>query len=115
MNDKCIIQRYLDNPYLVNGLKFDMRLYVLLAGLSPMRIFLYSDGLARFATVPYEQPSKKNLNNLMMHLTNYSINKHSKDFVFNETSDDMNIGHKRSIKCVFEVYFYFYEFMGTRF
>jgi len=33
----------------------------------------------------------------MMHLTNYSINKHSKDFIFNETADDMGIGHKRSI------------------
>ena len=73
-----------------------MRLYVLLAGLSPMRIFLYNDGLARFATVPYEPPSKKNLSNLMMHLTNYSINKHSDDFIFNTSADDMNTGHKRS-------------------
>ena len=80
-----------------------MRLYVLLAGLNPMRIFLYNDGLARFATVPYEPAAKKNLGNLMMHLTNYSINKHSKDFIFNTTAEDMNVGHKRSIKCVFDV------------
>jgi len=39
----------------------------------------------------------------MMHLTNYSINKHSKDFIYNENDKDMGIGHKRSITSVFEV------------
>jgi len=37
-----------------------------------------------------------------MHLTNYSINKFSKNFVFNETSDQDDVGHKRSIKSVFK-------------
>jgi tubulin polyglutamylase TTLL6/13 len=41
------------NPYLIDNLKFDMRIYVLLAGCAPPRIYLYFEGLARFATEDY--------------------------------------------------------------
>lgn len=64
-------------PYLIDGIKFDLRLYVLLNGISPLRLYLFKDGLARFATVPYEEPSSKNIDNTFMHLTNYAINKES--------------------------------------
>ena len=38
---------------IIDGLKFDCRLYVLLKNLNPLKIFLYKDGLARFATENY--------------------------------------------------------------
>ena len=87
-------------PYLIDGFKFDLRLYVLLAGVNPLRVFLYKEGLARFATVPYESPQPANLSNLFMHLTNYAINKESENFVANnsETADD--VGSKRSFTSV---------------
>ena len=41
---KLCVQRYIINPYLINGHKFDLRLYVLITSLDPLIIYLYSDG-----------------------------------------------------------------------
>ena len=87
-------------PYLIDGYKFDLRIYVLLAGVNPLRIFVYKDGLARFATVPYESPAPANLTNLFMHLTNYAINKESENFVQNTDEKADDVGSKRSFSSV---------------
>lgn len=73
---------------------------MLLTGVNPLRAFIYKDGLARFATEEYQAPVGSNLNNLMMHLTNYAINKDSEQFVFNEDPNKDDVGHKRSIIAV---------------
>lgn len=102
-NEPLVAQRYLHKPYLIEGLKFDLRLYVLLAGCDPLKIFLFHDGLARFATEEYIAPQGDNLENVCMHLTNYAINKDNPNFVFNENADDADVGHKRSLISVFKV------------
>lgn len=88
-------------PFLIDNLKFDLRIYVLLAGCDPMRIFVYEDGLVRLATEPYVPPTNSNLEDMCMHLTNYAINKDNPNFVFNQDKNKMDIGHKRGIKIVF--------------
>lgn len=78
-----VAQEYVDNPFLIDGLKFDLRLYVLLYGIHPLRIYLFDDGMARFATNPYQSAKDGDITDLYQHLTNYSINKLSDKFVQN--------------------------------
>ena len=77
-----------------------MRIYVLVYGVDPLRVFVFREGLARFATEEYVGPYKNNLENLYMHLTNYAINKNAENFEANEGSEDDDVGHKRSASSV---------------
>jgi len=101
-NSRCVVQKYLTRPYLLDGLKFDLRIYVLLSSCNPLKIYLFDDGLARFATETYKSPDMNNMSDMFMHLTNYAINKDSPNFVFNTSANDHNVGHKRSIKALFK-------------
>jgi len=98
--DHYVAQRYLHKPYLIDGLKFDLRVYALITGVNPLRAYVFKEGLARFATQKYIPPVGSNLGNLQMHLTNYAINKDSDQFVYNEDENEDNIGHKRSMQAV---------------
>ncbi|XP_076792571.1 tubulin polyglutamylase TTLL13 isoform X2 [Arvicanthis niloticus] len=90
--EHMICQQYITKPFLIDGFKFDMRIYVLITSCDPLRIFMYEEGLARFATMPYVEPSHNNLEEVCMHLTNYAINKHNENFV----RDDA-VGSKRKL------------------
>ena len=73
-----VAQRYIDNPLLINGHKFDMRVYVMIASWDPLRVYVHEQGLVRFATVPYY--TADGLQNRLAHLTNYSVNKKAAGF-----------------------------------
>lgn len=100
--DHYVIQRYLHKPFLIEGLKFDLRIYVFLCGVDPLRIYMFNEGLSRFATETYSPPNNHNLDNLFMHLTNYAINKTSSKFVQNKNEDVDNVGHKRSLTFIWK-------------
>ena len=78
---ECTVSHYIGNPLLLGGLKFDLRIYVVVSSLQPLRVHLCREGLARFATEAY---SLSALHQRCGHLTNYSLNKHSKHFVDTE-------------------------------
>ncbi|XP_055695585.1 tubulin polyglutamylase TTLL6-like [Lutzomyia longipalpis] len=89
--EKVICQEYVKTPLLVDGFKFDMRVYVLISDMDPLRIYVYNEGLARFATNKYRQPTLSNKGDIFMHLTNYSLNKNSLTFCL-----DTENGSKRT-------------------
>ncbi|XP_067931872.1 tubulin polyglutamylase TTLL13-like [Watersipora subatra] len=95
-HEHMVCQQYLSRPFLIDGFKFDFRLYVLVTSCDPLRIFCFKDGLARFATVPYHDPNSGNTDNVFMHLTNYAINKTSENFI----RDDEEGGSKRRITTI---------------
>ncbi|CAK9113623.1 unnamed protein product, partial [Durusdinium trenchii] len=74
-----IVQRYVDRPLLINGFKFDLRLYVVVTSFDPLKVYIYQEGLVRLATQKY-QCSADSLEERTMHLTNYSINKHAASY-----------------------------------
>ena len=98
--ESLVVSRYIETPLLLYGHKFDLRIYVVVTCYDPLRIYLYREGLVRFASEKYdissactnaspgttygkmceEQASKYS------HLTNYSINKKNDKYVQNEVS-----------------------------
>ena len=65
-----IVQRYITNPLLINGLKFDLRIYLLVTSVDPIKLYIYEDGLVRFATEEFSL-SEEHLKDKFRHLTNY--------------------------------------------
>ncbi|KAH9505341.1 Tubulin polyglutamylase ttll11 [Bulinus truncatus] len=94
-----VIQEYLSDVFLIDKFKFDLRVYVVLRSLDPLEFHICREGLARFSTVPYEQPNNKNMSETFMHLTNYSLNKKSSDFKISDKDDE---GSKRKLTAVFK-------------
>ena len=86
-----VAARYIDPPYLMDGLKSDLRLYVLVTAVQPLRCYVYEEGLARFSTEVY---STEDLERRCAHLTNYSLNKHAAGFDASQADDT---GSKRTL------------------
>jgi hypothetical protein len=97
VEDTSVISRYISNPLLINGHKFDLRIYVVVTSLEPLRIYIYKEGLARFASEQYIGANTAGKDNKYVHLTNYSINKKNDNFVQNENLEADDHGFKWSL------------------
>lgn len=74
-----IISRYINDPLLVGGKKFDMRLYVLVTNYKPLKAYLYRGGFCRFCVEQYSDDVAE-IDNMFVHLTNVAIQKHAEDY-----------------------------------
>lgn len=75
-----VVSQYISNPHLIDGYKYDLRIYVVVTCFEPLKIFLFKEGLVRFATQKYTN-NPKHLEKRFIHLTNYSVNKKAEDYV----------------------------------
>jgi tubulin polyglutamylase TTLL11 len=83
-NGAAVVQKYIRHPFLFEGLKFDFRLYAVIMDVGTGESYLCREGLVRFCTTPYDAPTARNLHHCTMHLTNYSLNKMSKEFAHDD-------------------------------
>lgn len=67
-----VVQRYISNPYLVAGRKFDMRLYVLVTSYQPLQAWIYRGGFCRFSHIRYSNAAE-DMEDMERHLTNVAV------------------------------------------
>lgn len=89
-----VVQEYIARPLLIEGRKFDLRVYCLVTSLKYPSIFVYNDGLVRLCAEAYEKPSQSNMDNACKHLTNYAVNK--KSAAYQKANSEGDFGSKRN-------------------
>lgn len=61
-DDQTFIQEYIDKPFLVDGYKFDIGIYVIITSINPLRIYIYNgEILFRYCPVKYYPFDPKNV------------------------------------------------------
>ena len=83
-SDYIVIQKYLDNPLLYYGRKFDIRCYVLVDYC--FNVFMCREGHLKACSQNYDL---KDLN-IFTHITNYSLQKRCKDFAKYEQGNEIS-------------------------
>ncbi len=74
-----VVQRYLARPFLADGRKSHLRLYLLITSVAPLRAWLWRDGLVRLAPAAYDAGA---LDRLDMHITNTALHEGHPGLVF---------------------------------
>lgn len=71
LQERVLVSSYLKNPLLANGFKYDLRIYVLIASLDPLAVYVYDEGLARLSSFKYSFDAP--LDKLGIHLNNVAF------------------------------------------
>lgn len=79
LNELFIAQKYVMNPLLIGGKKFDLRVYALVTNFNPLTIYVYRCGFARFTHARYSN-DLNDLDNQFIHLTNVAIQKNCDNY-----------------------------------
>ena len=100
-----VITKCITSLNLINGKKYDLRIHVLIAGLKPLRIYLYDEGFVKIATEKYSLDKNLNISKYV-YLTNHFVNKHNINYINPKTINDYNsnfytiLMYKRYLKSI---------------
>lgn len=112
--ENFVVSKYIDNPLLIGGKKFDLRMYVLVTNYKPLKVWKSNKAFARFCSEQYAKDDCDE-DNLFSHLTNVSYQ--LKSAKYNSVHGgkwsysnfllyvEMNFGRKKYLKMVEEVDF----------
>ena len=84
-----LIQKYIEQPLLYNKRKFDIRIWVLFTYLEQNKkyeVFIFKEGHLKACCDNYDINSE----DLFIHLTNYSVQKHNKNFSKSEIGNEIS-------------------------
>ncbi len=70
--DHWMLQRYIDNPLLIDGRKFNLRLFLLITCIDPLEAYVYRDGFVDLAVQPYNDAPEA-IGIVEMHNTNAGV------------------------------------------
>lgn len=86
--DVYVVSKYIEDPYLIDERKFDIRIYVLVLSFTPLRVYIYRAGFCRFSRTTYNGSKvdhhsststyvisfvKEALKDMSVHLTNVAV------------------------------------------
>jgi hypothetical protein len=67
-NERLVVAQEYVEPYLLDGRKFDLRIYALISSVKPLEIYVHRDGVVRFCTELHSETSRFGF------LTNTAVN-----------------------------------------
>jgi len=77
-----IVQRYIEQPYLMHKRKFDLRVWVLVTSLKPLKVYYFNAPYLRVCSKDYKiESSSEHLNDRYIHLSNCCVNRQNSSAV----------------------------------
>jgi len=99
-SNKFVIQKYVEKPYLINGRKFDIRIWALVD--HEMNLYVFKEWYVRLSSETFNL-NENQIDNQYVHLTNNAIQKHSTKYGKQEKG---NIISCHEFKVYLEIYFF---------
>ena len=91
-----VVQRYIDDPRLIDGRKFHLRIYTLITSVAPLRAYVYRQGIARIAPERYAIDDAA-LSRPAIHVTNTALHRHHPELVVSDDPSQENVGNVWSL------------------
>jgi tetratricopeptide (TPR) repeat protein len=97
--ESAVVQRYIGDPYLIDGRKFHLRLYLMVSSADPVRAYVYGEGIVRLAPELY-RTDDEGLGRPAIHVTNTALHTGHPELVVSDDPQAEDVGNVRSLSAV---------------